>query len=93
MNNERPCGNGRRRRARRRDGCCRRHPKPLSECCEETVHVIVDNQDKQSMEMGLFGGAKVKIVRNSIESPNMVIGINESRYMLNKETARQIMVR
>jgi Fe2+ transport system protein FeoA len=86
-------GHGLRRR-RRRQACCRGAGMfPLSECREEEVYVIIDNQDKQSMEMGLFSGARVKVIRNSIESPNMVIAINESRYMLNKETARQIMVK
>ena len=65
---------------------------PLSECPEEGTRTIVENHDKQSMEMGLFSGARVQVIRNTIESPNMVIAINESRYMLNKETARKIKV-
>ena len=75
------------------DGSGRGNPKPLSECCEDTVHIILENLDKQSMEMGLFGGAKIKIIRNTLASPNMIVGINESRYMLNKTTANKIMVR
>ena len=70
----------------------RMNQRPLSECCEETVHIILDNADKQSMEMGLFTGAKVHIIRNKPESPNMVVGVNESRYMISKDTARKIMV-
>lgn len=88
------CEGGGRRRHRLGRGCFRRGVSmALSECPEEDVYMITDNQDRQSMEMGLFPGATVRIIRNSIESPNMVIAINDSRYMLNKETARQIMVR
>ena len=65
----------------------------LSECHEEDLCMIQGNQDKQSMEMGLFDGARVRVIKNSIESSNMVIAVNESRYMLSKETARRIMVK
>ena len=65
----------------------------LSECRVDSMYTIIENQDKQSMEMGLFSGARVRVIHNAIESPNMVVAINESRYMLNKETARHILVK
>lgn len=65
---------------------------PLSECREDTEHIILENSDKQSMEMGFFGGATVRVIRNTASSPNMVVGVNDSRYMLSKETARKIIV-
>ncbi len=79
----------RRRMARRSKGA---NQKPLSECKEDTTHIIIDNSDKQSMEMGLFGGATVRVIRNSIGSPNMVVGVGDSRYMLSKDTALKILV-
>ncbi|MFC1498683.1 ferrous iron transport protein A [Verrucomicrobiota bacterium] len=79
-----------RKRHRGYDGV---EPYPLSECNEENICLIVGNEDRQSMEMGLFSGAKVRVIKNSIESPNMVVAINDSRYMLSKETARRIMVK
>lgn len=42
--------------------------------------------------MGLFGGATVKVIRNSMGSPNMVVGVGDSRYMLSKDTAQKIIV-
>lgn len=67
-------------------------PRPLSECHEDTNYMILENSNKQSMEMGLFPGAHVRVIRNSMASPNMVVGVNDSRYMLSKETARKIIV-
>ncbi len=67
--------------------------RPLSECREDEQYRILENLDKQSMEMGLFPGATVRVIKNNIENPSMVVALNESRYMLNKETARQIRVK
>ena len=87
------CGGGRQRR-RMRNGCGgRKGVRPLSECGEDEMHVIVENDDKQSMEMGLFAGARVRVIKNTLESLNMVVAINDSRYMLSKDTARMIRVK
>ena len=55
--------------------------------------MIIENQDRQSMEMGLFVGARIRVVKNAVESPNMVVAVNESRYMLSKATAQKIGVK
>jgi len=91
MHGEEHHGRHRRRRTMERRGKGI-SPRPLSECREDTSYMILENSNKQSMEMGLFGGAHVRVIRNSMASPNMVVGVNDSRYMLSKETASKIIV-
>jgi Fe2+ transport system protein FeoA len=80
------------RRRRCRDRGADSEQRPLSEGRENTAYVILENSDRQSMEMGLFIGAQVRVIRNNFASPNMVVGVSDSRYMLSKETAQRIIV-
>jgi len=55
--------------------------------------VVVSNPDKKTMEMGLFRGAPVSVVKNSPGDPNMVVAVGRSRYMISRTTAETIAVR
>lgn len=81
-------GHGGRRRRRRR-GRCR---FPLSEGLAGERYTILSNPDRQTLEMGVFHGASVQVIQNHAEQGKMVIGVGDSRFMLDKHIADDIMV-
>lgn len=86
---------GRRRHCRRcGDGgeslCCNR---PLSDFAQGAEVTVVSNGDRKTLEMGLFSGAAVRVIKNRPNDANLVIAAGEGRYILSKEAARKIQVR
>jgi Fe2+ transport system protein FeoA len=79
---------GRRRRRRGWGAPCRR----LTVCGAEERCIVRSNPDRRSLEMGLFRGALVKVLRNRPEDTNMLIGVGDSRFVLSKQTADLILV-
>lgn len=55
--------------------------------------VVVSNQDRKSLEMGLFTGALVVVIKNRPRDANMLVAAGESRYIIDKEAAVKIQVR
>lgn len=93
------------RRFRRRTHCsqrCGRGPgedpgvccaHPLSDFAQGANVVVVSNSDKKTLEMGLFSGASVTVLKNRPRDANMVIAAGESRYIIAKDSAEKISVR
>jgi Fe2+ transport system protein FeoA len=54
---------------------------------------VVSNGDRKTLEMGLFSGAAVRVIKNRPNDANLVIAAGEGRYILSKEAARKIQVR
>ena len=79
---------GRRRRRRGRGPAFRR----LSICRTGDRCIVRSNPDRRSLEMGLFRGALVKVLRNRLEDTNMLIGVGDSRFVVSKQTADLILV-
>jgi len=71
-------------------GICCAHP--LSDFAQGADVVIVSNKDRKTLEMGLFTGALVKVIKNRPNDANMVVAAGESRYIISKEAASQIQV-
>jgi Fe2+ transport system protein FeoA len=71
-------------------GDCRAHP--LSDFAQEAEVVVTSNSDRQTLEMGLFTGASVKVLKNRPNDANMVVATGESRYIISKEAAGKIRV-
>ncbi|MBM4152090.1 MAG: ferrous iron transport protein A [Kiritimatiellaceae bacterium] len=73
------------------DGICCTHP--LSDFAQDARVVVVFNPDHKTLEMGLFSGALIHVIKNRPNDANMVISAGEGRYIISKEVAKQIHVR
>ncbi|QHI68300.1 FeoA family protein [Tichowtungia aerotolerans] len=81
----------RRNRGCRAAGCrcaCR-----LSELGQDTSAVILSNHDKQTLEMGMFPGVAIRILKNHPSNPSVVVAAGDSRYIISRQAAMQIGVR
>ncbi|MBN1554759.1 MAG: ferrous iron transport protein A [Phycisphaerae bacterium] len=67
-------------------------PRPLCDCDEGEGGVIVSNGDLKSMEMGLYLGAYVEVLKNHHRDSNMVVAVGPARYAIARSTARLIFV-
>ncbi len=72
-------------------GICCAHP--ISDFAKGAEVVVLSNSDKQTLEMGVFSGVPVHILKNRPNDPNMLIAVGDSRYIISKEVAIQIQVR
>lgn len=72
-------------------GICCAHP--LSDFAQGADVVIISNSDRKTLEMGLFSGAFVHVMKNRPGDANMVVAAGESRYIISKEAAQKIQVR
>ena len=66
--------------------------RPLCDCPEGGGGVIVANGDLKLMEMGLFLGAFVEVLRNHRRDSNLVVAVGPARYAIARSTARLILV-
>ena len=80
------CGRGPGERA----GICCAHP--LSDFAQGASVVVISNKDRKTLEMGLFAGANVTVIKNRPNDANMVVAADESRYIIAKEVAVKIQV-
>ena len=85
-------GRGRRRhrhRQRYAHGRCGRY---LEDCPEGTEWTILANPDRKTVEMGLCRGAVVRVLKNSSRDANMVVGVQDSRYVIARAAAAEVRV-
>jgi Fe2+ transport system protein FeoA len=68
-------------------------PRPLSRCAEDERVAVIANPDRQSVEIGLHRGAHVQILKNGLADPNIVVAVDDARYVLSRATANHIRVR
>ena len=73
------------------DGICCAHP--LSDFAQGADVVIISNSDRKTLEMGLFGGALIHVMKNHPGDTSMVVAVGESRYIISREAAAKIQVR
>lgn len=72
-------------------GICCTHP--LSDFAQGAHVVVVSNKNRKTLEMGLFTGAGVTVLKNRPRDNKMLVAVGESRYIIDKEAARKISVR
>ncbi len=72
-------------------GICCAHP--LSDFAQDANVMVVSNSDRKTLEMGLFTGALVTVIKNRPHDANMLVATGESRYIIAKEAAVKILVR
>lgn len=73
------------------EGVCCAHP--LSDFAQGANVIVVSNKDRKTLEMGLFTGAHVTVLKNRPRDGNMLVAAGESRYIIDKEAATKIQVR
>lgn len=69
--------------------CC---AHPLSDFAQGANVVVVSNKDRKTLEMGLFTGAQVTVLKNRPRDGNLLVAAGESRYIIDKEAAAKIQV-
>lgn len=72
-------------------GICCAHP--LSDFAQGADVIVLSNSDRKTLEMGLFSGALVHVMKNRPGDTSMVVAAGESRYIISKEAAAKIQVR
>ena len=72
------------------EACC---AHPLSDFAAGADLVVISNGDRKTLEMGLFSGALVTVIKNQPNSANMVVAAGESRYIIAKDAAVKIQVK
>ena len=70
------------------DGCI-----SLSMSADSSRTVVVSNPDIKTLEMGLHPGAIVHILHNHPGERNIIVKVNDNRYVLPRVTADKIIVR
>jgi len=88
---------GRRRRMRGHEHACycpdgKTPPCSLAECPESARVRVLANPDRQTLELGLYPGAMVRVMRNHHGDPNLVVGFGDSRFILVRAIADSILV-
>ncbi len=65
----------------------------LSECNEDDKVRIRSNPDIKTMEMGVFPGRNLTIVKNSDSDDNIIVALDDARLIIAKKIAENIMVK
>ena len=96
-------GFGRRHRKGMGNGLHKRHGQRENRGCRKGIsldncevgerYMVKCNSEKQLLEMGLHPGAVVTVHKNDKEDNNIVIAIGDSRFIVPRETAKQVIVR
>ena len=79
---------------RRRDSSC---PHGISDNLSlvesESTVTIVCNNDHKTVERGLCTGVRVRVMRNQMDEPNLVVAVGDARYVLDRRIAKRIIVK
>eukprot|EP01156_Anaeramoeba_ignava_P011170 Anaeramoba_ignava/a482220_6.p1 GENE.a482220_6~~a482220_6.p1 ORF type:complete len:100 (-),score=0.98 a482220_6:309-608(-) len=88
LRNHRHCKNhGKCRRHIHRDHTC------LTEGQESNEYIILCNNNRKTIEMGMYNGAVIKVLKNHPSENSIVVGVNDSRFILSKLLAESIMIK
>ncbi len=55
--------------------------------------MVYCNDDIKTIERGLYLGVQVKVMRNDLTEPNLIVAVGDSRYVLDRRVAEHIRVR
>lgn len=67
--------------------------KTLATTNEKEKLIVVGNSDKKTLNMGIFPGKTIHIVKNNPVEANIVVSLGEDRIVLSKKIANGILVR
>ncbi|PKN80405.1 MAG: ferrous iron transport protein A [Candidatus Cloacimonetes bacterium HGW-Cloacimonetes-1] len=74
---------------KRFDGDC----LSLADVPEPMHATIYCNGDITTIERGLYLGVMIKVLRNDITEPNIIVAVGDARYVLDRRVANKIRVR
>ena len=87
-------GRGRRNRmSGRRYGRNRRAPVNLNGAIPGNQYIVKFNPDKKTIEMGIYAGSIISVQKNEFDDPNIIVAVGESRYIIPRKTAEQILIK
>ena len=89
-------GPGRRRGNRihgGRHGRHRRMPVNLNGAMPGNKYIVKFNPDKKTIEMGIYAGSIISVQKNEFDNPNIIVAVGESRYIIPRKTAEQILIK
>ncbi|HHE37312.1 MAG TPA: ferrous iron transport protein A [Candidatus Cloacimonetes bacterium] len=88
-------GKGQGLRRRHRHKHCRHHGRNFNLNYGELgkKYVVISNPDKKTVEMGIFAGSMIEVQKNERSEPNIIVGVGESRYIIPRDLAEQILIR
>ncbi len=72
---------------------CRGQKFPLSTAEVGSRHCVIMNPDKKTIEMGIFNGSIITVHKNELSDQNIVVGVGNSRYIIPKTIAEEIIIR
>ena len=92
---KRGLGNGRGRRHRHRcDNChINRSRINLNEAEENKRYIVFINQDKKTIELGMYVNSIISVQKNDPNEQNIVVRVGESRYIIPRDIAKNIIVK
>lgn len=84
-----------RRMHRRHHGrtCPYKDYQTLNQVQENEAVMVVCNPDKKTLEMGIFPGAKVIMMRNFDTEQNLIIAIENGRFIVARNIANRIKIK
>lgn len=78
---------------RHRNRTCPHGPfENLSQAQENSTVVITCNNDHRTVERGLCTGVRVRVLRNELDEPNLIVAVGDARYVLDRRIAHRIKV-
>ena len=81
-------GTGRKQDSREFQRSC----EDLAQAEAETIVTITSNNDHKTVERGLCTGVKIKVLRNELDEPNLIVAVGDARYVLDRRIARRIKI-
>ncbi|MFO7660636.1 MAG: FeoA family protein [Candidatus Cloacimonadaceae bacterium] len=79
---------------RRRERTCPHGPyENLSQAQENSAVTITCNNDHKTVERGLCTGVQVRVLRNEMDEPNLIVAVGDARYVLDRRIAHRIKVK
>ena len=71
---------------------CRGQKISLSTAAVGSRHCVITNPDKKTVEMGIFNGSIITVHKNEVSDQNIVVGVGNSRYIIPKTIASEIII-
>ena len=76
-----------------RHGRSRRAPVNLNGAIPSNKYIVKFNPDKKTIEMGIYAGSIISVQKNELDDPNIIVAVGESRYIIPRKTAEQILIK
>ncbi|MCK4654308.1 MAG: ferrous iron transport protein A [Candidatus Cloacimonetes bacterium] len=76
-----------------RHGRHRRVPVNLNGAIPGNKYIVKFNPDKKTIEMGIYAGSIISVQKNEFDDPNIIVAVGESRYIIPRKTAEQILIK